>query len=262
MKNLLVVECGTTNICNARCLFCPHYKFEKFGTMSDELYEKIINQASKLPNLRTFIPMLTGEPFCDKQFLNRLRLARERMPLVSLDFYTNGSLLTREIISELKSIPNVHVNVSLNAATQETRKQIMGLDDYRDVLKSLEYMSEAGLSYKTSMVGYPEIKLDEIKTFSHAGGTVIRYQSWCGEQYPYTRNRPTRCGRVMNHLTIFYTGKVHLCCFDPFGKVVFGDLNNQTIEEVWMGIKKKEYQSLHSQWKGAECELCCSCTEG
>ncbi|GAG88135.1 unnamed protein product, partial [marine sediment metagenome] len=35
--------------------------------MTDELYEKIVREASELPGLQLFCPMLTGEPLCDER---------------------------------------------------------------------------------------------------------------------------------------------------------------------------------------------------
>lgn len=262
MKSLQMLQLETTTICNGKCIFCPHHKFEEFGTISDELYEKIVREASELPSLKLFIPMLTGEPLCDKKFVERLKFARARMPWVILEFYTNGSFLTRDIINELKTITDLHISVSLNGITPETRKQMMGLDDYWDVIKSMKYMEEVGLPYRATLVAYPEIRQQELEAFVKGGGLVIQYQSWCGEQYPYDRRRWTSCARALNAMTVNYKGEVVLCCFDPFAKVVFGDLNNQTIEEIWKSQRHQEYQNLHKQGRGNELELCRSCTEG
>ena len=68
--------------------------------------------------------------------------------------------------------------------------------------------------------------------------------------------------RAKSYMTVRYDGRVNLCCFDPFGKVVFGDLNNNTIEEVWQSDKHREYQALHNEGRVAQLPLCCSCTEG
>lgn len=256
------MQVESTNICNAHCLFCPHDKFEKFGTMTDELYEKILTEARQLPNLKLFIPMLTGEPFCDKNFVERLKLTRNKLPLTEIEVYTNGSLLTTEIIDEIKDIVGLHISVSLNGFKPETRKKLMGLDDYYYVIRMLKYMESVGMKYRITMVYYPEISVYELSDFVNAGGMAIQYQSWAGEQYPYERRRWCSCGRAMNCMTVLYTGEVNLCCFDPFGKVIFGDLNHQTIEEIWKSEKHREYQNVHKQGRGAEMPVCCHCTEG
>ena len=221
-----------------------------------------MREAAELPKLQSFIPMLTGEPFCDEKFVERLKFARAKMPWATIAVYTNGSLLTPEIINELKTITDLHISFSLNGITPETRKQVMGLDDYWDVIKSMKYMEKVGLPYRATMVAYPEIRRQEFEAFVKGGGMVIQYQSWCGEQYPYDRRRWTSCARALDAMTVNYKGEVVLCCFDPFAKVVFGDLNNQTIGEVWKTEKHQELQNLHKQGRGNELLLCQQCTEG
>jgi len=262
MRDLLYLQVETTNHCNAHCVFCPHHKIETKGVMSQELYEKIIDEASRLPNLITFHPMLNGEPFLDKGFMDRLKLAREKLPNTEIEIFTNGTLLTEEIIYQLQDIGNLVISVSLNGLKPETRKAVMGLDDYWQVVQSMKLMEKLGIRYRATCIAYPEISQEELAAFIESGGIVIRYQSWAGAQYPHERRRWTQCPRAINQMTVLYTGKVCLCCFDPFGEVIFGDLNTQSMEEVWNSDYHKEYQMMHKQGRGNEMPKCCSCTEG
>lgn len=262
MKDLIMIQLETTNLCQASCKFCPHDKFKEFGTMTDKLYESIVNQAGNLPKLTNFIPMLTGEPFCDKKIIERIKYARARMPWVNIELYTNGNLLTFAILQQLKEIPNFALSISLNGLNPEVRKEITGLDDWPHVIRMCRYAEQIKLPYRVTMVAYPEIKEQEIKGFVQAGGSVIQYQSWAGQQYPYKRNRWTSCMRALNYMTIRYTGDVCLCCFDAFGKVNFGNLNRQTIEEVWNSPYHRELQELHKRGEGNKFQMCDSCTEG
>ena len=262
MNNLNVLQVETTNFCNSKCVFCPHSKFTEFGTMTDNLYEKIIKEAFELPRLECFIPMLTGEPLCDPQFIDRLKLAREKLPQVRIEVYTNGHSLTRGIIDKLKTINDLHISVSLNGICAETRKAMMGLDDFFKVTQMLKYMQDIGLPYRSTMVAYPEIKLGEIQEFVERGGMAIQYQSWCGEMFPYKRRRWTCCSRALTTMTINYKGEAVLCCFDPFSKMIFGDLNNESIGAIWTSSKHRQLQSMHRQGRGNKLPLCESCTEG
>lgn len=123
-------------------------------------------------------------------------------------------------------------------------------------------MEQLKMKYRCTMVAYPEIKPQEIENFIKAGGSAIQYQSWAGQQYPYKRNRWTSCVRALNHMTIRYNGDANLCCFDPFGKVSFGNVNTQTIEEIWKSSKRQEYIIRHKSGEGHRLELCNACTEG
>lgn len=262
MNDLLAIQLETTNLCNSNCRFCPHSDFKEYGTMDDALYRSILEQAAKLPSLSLFIPMLTGEPFLDPNFVDRLHLAKQLLPNAEMDVYTNGSFLTEETIQAVKDIPGLRFSISLNGMSPETRKRIMGLDDYWKVVQSMKALDLAGVKYRATMVAYPDISREECKSFIEAGGTVIQYQSWAGLEYPYDRRRWTQCARVINYMTIRYTGDVCLCCFDPFGEESYGNLNEQTIEEIWTSNKHREYQNLHKQGKGNEIPKCHQCTEG
>jgi radical SAM protein with 4Fe4S-binding SPASM domain len=262
MKDLGVIQLESTNICNSKCVFCPHDKFKVFGTMEDDLYQKIVDDASKLPALTSFIPMLTGEPLCDPKILERLRLASDKLPKTYIQLYTNGSLLTNEIMDEFKTIPRLFLNISLNGLNPETRKKLMGLDDWFHVVKMSNYATKIGLHCRTTAVASPEMTPEEIEGFIKAGGMMIQYQSWAGQLYPYTRKRWTSCTRALNYMTVLYDGTVNLCCFDPFGKVTFGNLKYQSIEEIWKTKKHQELIQKHKEGRGNVLNLCSECTEG
>ena len=88
------LQVETTSVCNAHCVFCPHERLVHVGHMEQGLYEKIVRDAGQY-DLKTFTPMLTGEPFCDSQIVPRLKLAREVLkPTTTIRLFTNGSLMS------------------------------------------------------------------------------------------------------------------------------------------------------------------------
>lgn len=256
------LQVETTNICNASCIFCPHDKYNKFGVMADGLYRKIVEDAAQY-NLISFTPILTGEPFCDPGIMSKIKLARELMPKTMIKLFTNGSLMTFEQIDELASLGDVEINISLNGQDKWRRQEMMGLDDFDEVLGKINYISNLGIGYGVSAVWHPVYSIEQINKFLKITGSYfIRFQSFCGDIYPYRRVFSTRCLRVTEYLTVMWTGQVNLCCFDPFGKVFFGDLNRQTLREIWDGDAHRKYLEAHDNWHGEKMELCNRCTEG
>jgi radical SAM protein with 4Fe4S-binding SPASM domain len=229
--------------------------------MEDWVYEKIVNEAARLPNLKSFIAMLNGEPLCDKKIVERLKLASDRLSCY-IQIYTNGSLLTKEILDQLKTLPRFLLSISLNGLNPETRKKLTGLDDWLHVCQMADYATKIGMHSRVTAVATPEITPDEIKGFVKAGGIPIQYQSWAGQMYPYTRKRWTSCTRALSYMTIMYDGTVNLCCFDPFAKVTFGNLKYQTIEEIWLSKKHLNLMMTHKEGRGNELPLCEACSEG
>lgn len=262
MNNLIQVQIETTTECNGRCCFCPHHKLVQTGTMNDLVFERIINQCTQLPNLMTVIPMLTGEPFLDPAILERIRFIRDQLPWVHIELFTNGSFLTYIIIEQLAKIPDIKLNISLNGLTTETRKTVMGLDDYHSVCKCIEYLNIRKIKYSVSTVAHPAVPSEEIDNLLKAGGKALKYQSWAGSQYPYERKRWTSCTRAMNSLTFNWQGDAVLCCFDYKNDVGFGNINQNTIEEIWNSEKRKRYRDYHKIGNGNELPLCAYCTEG
>lgn len=235
--------------------------------MSDELYEKIVAEAIKYQGewgLETFSPVGTGEPFCDPKLMDRIKLARRVMPnFTTIRIFTNGSLITRKDIDELARMGNIEIYVSLNGASKETRYKLMGLNDFEVAKGNLDYMRAVGLKPKAAMVWFPTLTAHELMDFAEIENSIIiRFQSFAGESYRYRRTVPTMCNRVLEYMTVLWDGRVNLCCFDAFGKVIFGDLNQQTLKEVWDSSHHRQYLKAHLENRGQEMRLCRNCTEG
>ncbi|MBA7481235.1 MAG: radical SAM protein [Dehalococcoidia bacterium] len=256
------LQLETTNVCNGHCLFCPHGRLKKFGTITDELYRKILEDAAAY-NLVSFSPILTGEPFCDPQIVARIKLARALMPNTVIHLFTNGSLMSRDDIDELASIEGLAINISLNGQDRSRRWEMTGLDDFDEVLHKIVYLEEKRVNFGVSAVMHPVYTVEQAREFVRlpAAG-FIRFQSFAGHIYPYNRLGPTCCRRITEYLTVMWDGRVNLCCFDSFGEIIFGDLNIQTIAEVWNSGKHRAYLEAHNDKRGQEMELCKYCTEG
>lgn len=257
MTDLKVLQIETTNLCNSHCVFCVHNEFKEFGTMDDSLFEKILNDAKEIETLEYVIPMLTGEPFMDKKILQKLKLINKILPGKKIHLYTNGSLLTPEIINELSSIENLTMFFSLNG-NAETRKELMGLDDYEYVASMIRLYDLTKKPYKVLFVFYPAVARTNVENFVRTWkdkANVLIYGNFLGRKYKAFGT--TKCTRATSHMTVLWNGKVNLCCFDAFGEVIFGDLNNQTIKEVWNSEKRQSFATAHLEGKIIKpCDKC------
>lgn len=256
-----VLQIETTDKCNARCVSCPHDDMHTTGlTMADGLYEKILKDASQYPIMK-FIPMLNGEPLLDKKIIERVALAREYLPKTEILLYTNGSHLNEEIIQALKA-QNTKIWISLNGADVHSREKLTGLKDFEHVYDMCLAADKAGILEQVSIVAHPCVGTEIRRFFNlfRQKGFMIRFSNFAGLIYKYRNITPTACGRVLNTMTVLLDGRVSLCCFDPKGSVIFGDLRMQTIEEVWEGLERKAYLRWHKMGKGQKLKLCNQCT--
>jgi organic radical activating enzyme len=270
-SKLEVLQVETTNYCNARCIFCAYDQIEKHGTMADRLYAKILKDAKKLdPPPQTFIPILTGEPFLDPKMVDRIKEARAALPKTEIHLYSNGSKLTEEIIRELAQVPNFHINISANGASVETRKRLTGLGDYEYVARMIDYADEMHISHSVSLVQHPSITNEEEAAFNRRWGKdtsssscrspyLFQHLNFAGLTYEKDKTHFTYCIHATSHMTVLWDGRVNLCCMDPLGRKIFGDLNHQTVSEVWFSQERQYYATMHEGGRGTGCEVCRDC---
>ena len=264
MEALKLLQVETTNNCQSKCIFCPHDSFQEFGNMTDELYTKILEEAAEIETIEKFIPMGTGEPFCDPKIMKRVEQACGLLPKVKIVIYTNGGLLTEDILNELNSMNgHIHLMVSVNALTADTRYKIMGLNDFDHVMAMVRYLdAKTLLPYCLSMVDHPLVPDREKSAFCDAKGWLIRYWSFGSKIYPYIRPEGLVCARPQRYMFVRYTGQVSLCCCDVFGEIELGHLGIQSLKEVWSSAVRQEYARAHTENRAHTMKMCKNCGGG
>jgi radical SAM protein with 4Fe4S-binding SPASM domain len=231
--------------------------------MTDALYYKIVMEASQLdPPLLSYSPFGTGEPLMDRKIVPRIKLAREYLSdSTEIHLYTNGSFLSDSFLEAVADIPMFALVVSINAASRETRKRLMGLNDYDLVVKYVRKAVDMGINTVASVVEY-ELSVEEMYAFDQMWRDIRHFNlqalNWSGNIYE-ADPVPGACYRALHHMTIQWNGRVNLCCMDLPARLRFGDINNQTIEEVWNSDLRQLYCKAHIEKKGHLLEVCKDC---
>lgn len=240
------------------------------------LFRKIIDEAADIKRINHVTLTGLGETLLDRHLEERLTYIRSKMPYILLDIYTNGSQLTLERGLRLAATGISVIYVSINGVSKEARQQIMGLDDYDTVAtetrKLIDELKRIGSSTRVIVKAVMSKDLmenaDQEKFMElwggpwEQGGNAFRHLegNWAGVMYP-VRVKPTKaCARALNEIMVLSDGRVSLCCFDGEGEVVFGDLNTQTIREVFAGEKALAYRQAHVEGRRQELKLCATCT--
>lgn len=234
------VEIETINRCNGRCSFCPvsvGHDTREYKAMSDELFFKIINELCELDFDGRVALFSNDEPFLDPKIIERHKYVFEHLNRAKMHLYTNGTLLTldkfKKIIPYLDEliIDNYNQELKLN----ENSKKIAVYCEAHPELKS-----------KVSIVLR---KPDEILT-SRGGDAPNRKV-----KKEFTTER---CVLPFEQMIIRPDGKVSLCCNDPYGKETLGDLNKQTMKEVWYGNEFKTIRKGLMMGRGniPHCKYC------
>jgi hypothetical protein len=266
------VTIETQAICNAACTFCTYPTMERKGDkMSDELIDKIIQDLKLIPKELPFTisPFKVSDPLLDKRIFSICEKINHELPNAKLRLFTNGSPLTEKIIDKIAEIKNViHLWVSLNEYQKEAYEHTMSLpfDKTIEKLNLLHQRVQMGYAHPVviSRVCDNTIEDNHFKTFVETnyplfGVFLIGRSDWAGQVIIDSDKEvpPIACGRWYE-LSIMASGKVALCCMDGEGKHVVGDVNEQSVLDVYNShdYKKMRQFSFSRLSTAAPCDTC------
>ena len=234
------VEIETINRCNGVCDFCPvnkNYDTREFHKMTRTLFESIIFQLSELNYSGKIALYSNNEPFLDEDIISKYKYLREKLPKAYIHLWTNGTLLTMD---KFKEVVQYLDEMVIDNYQQELRL----IKPVQEVVEYCEKNSE--LKKRVTIVLR---KPHEI--LSNRGGEAHNRKK--ESLYP-----DVKCPLPFKQLIIRPDGKVSLCCNDPLGKNTLGDLNQESVLDVWYGEKYKQVRECifkgRKHWKN--CEYC------
>lgn len=252
------VQVQTINKCNRSCPFCPSEKFpRKLNFMSLETYQLVLDELASLGFSGRFSPYLQGESLLDNRLPRLLSMARATLPRAKILIQTNGDALTVEKGLGLfaaglhKMIINCYDDREQVSRIKDTVREMAGRQPELRIIKGrLARMVRPEPGPKIRQ----EIAIDD-KTWWHEGTA----ENWAGN-IPGALQKPWRksCVRPFNHLYVHYNGNVVLCCCDWKGEVVFGNLKDASLPEIYSGPIPAMYRRNLAQ-KNRRMKLCEFC---
>lgn len=262
-----------TNICNARCTICatPAMKRPR-EIMSRELFQKIVGECGQR-GARKILPFLHGESLLVPGVVDYFRDCRRLAPQTHVNLTTNGSKLTPELTETLLGEELIDsLIVSIDGGDRETFEGIrLGLkyDEIREnVLRLIRRRNQLGLRrpfVTISMVTVQENKHTRRKlkeAWREADEVRFSvYFNWAGklDNDGRTVNKINYCERLYHYITILADGRVAMCCFDSEAEYPVGDLQGQSIHEVWHSEAFQEKRRLLYDKDFQRLKICGKC---
>lgn len=237
IDKLISIQLESSTACNGRCSFCPRFDMTRAeGEMSDHLFKKIVDQAVDY-GVEIITPFLNGEPFMFRRLFLWLDYLRHKG--VKFTLYTNASTLTKEKADTINEYDNcVDLIFSMHGYDEKSYNSQTGLS-YAVVKKNVEYfISVAKIPYQIYMLntGVNEKGIDTfLKTWEGNRTFIAKYTNWGGKRPGSMKGTKIPCERILSEMTVYWDGRVNLCCMDSDGAVILGDLNKQIVKEVWEG---------------------------
>lgn len=282
----LAVYIDIFNKCNFTCSWCPTGNFLKpavgQGEMNLKLFEKIVSDfacfvqkaGKKIKTLNLF---WMGEPLLNKDLCTMIRVAKKACISERIMISTNGSPLTK-----LNSQKLVESGVDLVSISFYGNSN----DDYRLLHKSMDFdkivkNARSLLSFRNKME-YPtplvaaklferdstledllvnKLKCVDVVAYESPFNWNSEYNNETGHMVRITSPGPMEvCPSPWFVMSIGWDGHVGVCCADWKYNIDVGNLNENSVIDVWNGEKLVHIRTLIAARRYAEIGACSGCT--
>lgn len=261
-----IIQIEATNLCNAKCVFCPRDRMErKQGVMDMALHRKIVDESAALGIHHVRLHNY-GESFIDHQLVEKIRYAKSR-GIGEVGLISNGSLITEPAARAIVEAGLDAINISVDAAGKETFERTRVGLKYDRVIENIEGLvrvrKELGATRPKLILSFvrqenADAERAFIEKWSRIADKVhiTNQHNWAGTLHTRSDVR-FPCYRPWLTFTVLWDGRVSLCCADFDAKVILGDLRTQTIAEVWNSDVFRAVRRAHLDHGGPEiCHAC------
>lgn len=268
------------NTCNARCVMCGiDFDSRARAVMSDELIDKIAEELSGYKDhIEKVMLYLDCEPLLDRNL--HLKIARLKAAgLKRVNISTNGSILTRRKATEIINAGLDEIYISIDSLDKETFEAIrirLNFDKvYKNTLEFIKVRNELNpdLVVRIQMISMEENQ-SEADTYaehwSHYLGpgdqiAIQKVHNWghavdvmkVGDE-DTINNIP--CLAPWGTFCIHANGDVGLCTIDTTCSILLGNVNEQSIEEIWAGDVLQGIRDAHLTGRRKDISICDGCT--
>ena len=238
-SSLMIVDLMVNELCNRTCEFCPRSKEYPNQNlhMSEETIALVASQLQKSNYKNRVLICGFGEPLLWKNLDYGIRILREKLPNnQNIHMVTNGDRLTEDMVLNLFDAGLNRIYLSLYDGTEQ-REHFSNLFNKLNIDKDCYFMQEY---WQDQSENYGFVHL------SNRAGSLF------DAQY----NGP--CNVPFYAMSIHYDGKILLCSHDWNKSVELGDINKQSIEDIW--LNSPEFLRVRKELKtNRESEPCKSC---
>jgi len=264
-----------TNYCNLKCICCASSRSKrKKGYMDLDLFKKIIDDAAQI-GVRHVDLFLHGEPLLHPhlgEMVQYIKLKRLRVEIA-----TNAMVLDKEKMYTILHSGldrNDRLRFSILGYSKETHEKIQrGVNHEKvimNVLDFLELQKKSQAKGPTVKIGFCVIPENEHekKIFmkywrEKVDRVMVTDASISFREYKrkinVTSPRKKYCWDFWARMTILWNGDVTVCCVDVDGDFVLGNLENETIKEIWNNEQLMAIKEIHKERNFEKFPLCANC---
>jgi len=267
-----------TSACNLRCVMCPTGQGldRRSGMMSMDLFEQIIEQIAPM---RPAINLHhSGEPLLHPRIHEMTTHARSKGAYVG--YFTNATKLDAEARAQILDAPPNWIGFSVDGYDRSTYESVrvrsswdlaMGnierlLAERRARGQRLPYTYLSTVELPNQDVDWPKARRIFRAHFRAMGLdqlSVASTHSWAGSMSWLSNGEAvqrSQCPFPWTGVGILWNGTVVPCCMDLEGSHPVGNLQEQSLMEVWNGTPMQDLRRALAERRAKDVPLCADCS--
>lgn len=300
LKKPLSLFVEPTNLCNFRCTPCVHGSentrndLKPLQNMEMNLFRKLIKELQewKGPKLKLLRLAMLGEPFVNPEFCEMIHIAKEADVAERVDTFSNGSLITEKMSSQIiesgldairfsiyAADNSRHLEVSkTNCTVESIRDNIKLLRSMRDALgktkpyifvKMFDTYSEENQKFFDLYQGVAdEIGLEKVHNATNYSGNDLVQMYYKDQEKENLANleyvnsldkNRIACSRPFIAMVINNIGDCLMCTHDPAKGTKIGNAYESTLQELWTGTNMFNFRKMLLENRKHENQICAKC---
>ena len=264
----LKYSCELTNLCNAKCIFCP-YQFQKRKAdfMSDDVFYKAVGDFVKIGGGSVMLTPIVGDALIDPRFVERVKYLRSIQLIDRIKVVTNGILLDKHGIENILNSGITEIDISTAGFDESTYEKVYRSNSYKKVKNNVEELvrlnslrkepilvvialrSDRSLNDVLRDEDFQQILkykpiIDFTWSFTSAGGRITKEMLPDTMKLRKVTSRKKTCVQLYNGPIVLADGTVMACscvaAMDAINDLGIGNIMENSLIEIWNGYKMSE----------------------
>lgn len=278
--------------CNALCPHCPYTnsnirkEYKDMPYMLESIFKKIADESGPYGSYLRISG--GGEPMLHPKAVELLVYAK--MKGCKIGLITNGSKFEGRSLEKLIDSEVDLIEFSVDADNEKDyaiyrkglnwhtlNKNVERAVEYRNKIKSktkiiVSAVNQKGINLE-SVEDYWVNKSKHKQNFGQGADYIIKrkYLSWgnnteidqtkSADPAPYSDTSNTPCPFIFERLNIDSRGNVMVCGYDISANTSMGNVQSESIKDIWNGEGFNFYRTKHLNNKGQEISMCSQCPD-
>ena len=265
-----------TNLCNMHCKLCPNPMMTRpRGRMAMDLFRRIAKECAHR-RVGLWLQYM-GEPFMHPHIMAMISEAKDA-GIQKVGLSTNAFFLDDKRSHEILASGLDRLECSVDALNAAEFQEYRGSEHFQEVMHNIESFLEVkkhdrsskpitSIQYMASSLSRDQ-RVKEI--IEHWKGRLgpgdfimsIQDYSFAGSvRKSCQKTGRSPCRWIFQASIILWDGSMVLCGSDYNGCAVMGNVNQQSIEEIWKGPGFQEVRELHRTHAWDRHPLCRGCDD-